>query len=307
MSAQSFCNPRKPNRKPCLSRFLWSFLASSLFLAGLTSPAKASVIFNDSFLDGERLIQALPNSSHWYTGGPSSNVSVTDGMLTFADASAGKATAMAYFNKVTLQVGQSLSLSFDYRFSQVANSDNSFMFGLYDSGGSYQTKDAVGFNNAIFNNYTGYATSGVFGNDPSGPGRDHIEARDLTGHNLLSIGTYTEGMEYLQSGAATPGQIYTASMQIARTAEGITVQSKIGNTVMIQKYTTQMFSQFDTVGVFSNGNSGTFAIDNVKLDYNGIPEPSPLFAMALFGLVVFGRSFSHKILWNRCRKWLKRR
>lgn len=262
------------------------------------------VLLNDTFADGDRTTQALPGSAHWLTGGPQTNVSVSsDTGLTFKDASAEKATAMAYFTPQDLAVGASLTLSFNYSFTQTANADNSFMFGLYNSGGSYLTKDSSSFNNKIFNNYTGYATSGVFGTDPSGPGRDHIEVRNLTGQNLLSIATYTEGTEYKQSGAATPGEIYTASMQIARTASGITVTSQIGNTTMTQTYTSSMFTKFDSVGVFSNGDTGSFTMDNVQLDYVGAPEPPVVFALAFFGVSVFGKMFGRSLRKAALKVW----
>ena len=267
-------------------------LFAFIFLTLLSARAGATVILRDTFSDGSYSNQALPGSANWYIGGPTPNMSIspTTG-LTFADASAQKATAMAYFTPTDLAVGASLKLSFNYSFTQVANADNSFMFGLYNSGGNYLSKDSsINFNNKIFENYTGYATSGVFGTDPSGLGRDHIEARNLTGDNLLSIGTYTEGNTSIQSGAATPGQIYTASMSIARTAAGVTVTSQIGNTTMTQTYTSGMFTKFDAVGVFSNGNSGSFSMDNVQLDYVGAPEPSTFYALGLFGAAVFGRT-----------------
>ena len=300
-------NARNSTRPQGIVSSFRSLLAGVLVLfLSASVPAHATLLINDSFSDGDRLSQNLPGSAHWYSGGPNSNVSVTNGMLAFANSAGGKATAMSYFNPTDLQVGQSLTLSFDYSFSQVANGDNSFMFGVYNSGDAHVTGDNINFNNAVFNNYTGYATSGVFGPDPSGPGRDHIEARDLTGRNLLSIGTYTEGTEYLQSGAATPGEIYTASMQIARTASGIVVESKIGNNTIVQKYSSEMFTKFDSVGIFANGNAGTFYLGNVTLDYTGAPEPSSFFAMFLFGMAVFGKpllrkakSHSLKSAWRR--------
>jgi hypothetical protein len=278
---------------------LWVFALGLLWALGVL-PAGATVIVDDTFSDGERVTQNAPDSLDWVTSTAGPKTTVTNGMLTLSQTGG----AMAYFNPVQLQVGDSLTLSFNYSFTQVSNADNSFMFGLYNSGGSYQTKDAVGFNNNIFTNYTGYATSGVLGTDPSGLGRDHIEVRDQAAQNLLSIGTYTEGATTLQSGAATPGQLYAASMSISRTAAGITVESKIGNTDIVQTYTTEMFTQFDSVGIFSNGDSGTFSIDNVKLDFAGAPEPSTFLAITLFGMVVFSRSLGGRQMF---RKWLPRR
>ena len=266
-------------------------------VSGLGAQAQATVLINETFSDGERLTQSQPDSLHWYTAGNSNTtVASSSAGLTFLDTTNSQAGALAYFNAVNLNVGESLTLSFNYSFQQIANGDNNFMFALYNSGGSYVSKDGTGFNSATFNSYTGYAASGVFGSDPSGPGRDHIETRDKLGNNLRSLGTYTEGKEYIQTGAATPGEIYGASLQIARTAEGITAESKIGNTVVIQKYTTELFTQFDTVGIFANGNAGVFTMNDVKLDYAGVPEPPSFWAMAFLGMVVFGRVANHKLL-----------
>lgn len=255
-----------------------------LLLSFLSVTARATVLINDTFSDGDRTSQSLPGSAHWYAGGDSSSVSVTNQALTFNSSNSG---VMAYFNAQTLSVGASLTLTFDYKFSQVSNADNAFMFGLYDSTGSQVAKDGVDFNAPTFRNYVGYATSGVFGLNPAGPGLDHIEARDINNKDLLNMDSYTEGNTAVQSGAATPSQFYTASMQISRTAAGIVVESKIGNTDMIQTYSSGMFTKFDTVGIFSNGNAGTVTMDNVHLDYMGAPEPSSVFAMALLGMFVF--------------------
>ena len=50
-----------------------------------------------------------------------------------------------------------------------------------------------------------------------------------------------------------------------------------------------MFTQFNAVGIFSNGDAGSFNLDNVKLDYSSTPEPSSIFALMLLGVTVFGR------------------
>ena len=258
------------------------------------APAKATLILNDTFSDGERATQNLPNSAHWYSGGPTPNMSVSSSGLTFRDATAGKATALAYFTPTQLQVGASLTLSFNYSFTQTATNDNSFMFGLYDSGGNYASKDSVNFGK--LDNYTGYATSGVFGTDTSVSGSDHIEARNQPTDNLLSLADYDVGTRSRQNGGATPGEIYAASMKISRTAAGITVESQIGNTTMQQTYSDSMFTTFDTIGVFApNGDAGSFTMDNIKLDYMGAPEPSSFFALGFFGLALIGKALRQSV------------
>jgi len=261
-----------------------------LTLSGIQ--AEATVILNDTFSDGDHTTQGLPASAHWYSGGPGPNMSVGSDGLTFRDANSGKATALSYFLPTELKVGESLTLSFDYKFAQTATGDNDFMFGLFNSGGEFATKDSINFKKLA--DYTGYAASGVFGLDPSTEGRAHIEVRDNADADLLAISDYTVGSRHVQSGGATPGEYYTASMQISRTAGGITVESRIGNTEMVQTYSSAMFTKFDTVGIFSNGDTGSFTLDNVKLDYAGAPEPSALFAISLFGMAVFGKMFGRK-------------
>jgi len=261
----------------------------------LGARADAVLLLNDTFSDGERLTQNLPTSARWFTGGATGTVTSSASGLTFTDTSPTKATAMAYFSPSTLSIGQSITLSFNYQFQTVANSDNAFMFGLYNSGGSRLTTDGLGFNNALFNNYTGVATSGVFGVDPSGPGRDHIEARFEGGNNLLSIGTYEEGEQYKQSGAATPGTLYAASMQVTRTAEGVTVESKVGNTDIVQNFSGTNLAKFDAVGIFSNGSTGSFTVDGVKVELTGLPEPSSFLALGFFGAMVFGGATGRKL------------
>lgn len=261
-------------------------LVMACALLRLGVPGRATILLvNDSFSDGERSTQNS-TGSQWFTGGATSNVSVTNGALNFADASGAKATILSYFSSTTLEVNQSLTLSFSYNFGQISNGDNNFMFGLYNSGGSYVTKDNTGLNSFTVGGYTGYAASGVFGNDPSGPGRDHIEVRDKVGNNLRSISFYNEGPETIQSGGATPGEWYDAVLQIARTAEGITVTSTIGTTTISQTYGPSSYATFDTVGIFDSGNTGTFALDNISVSYSGAPEPTPLGALLAMGLMI---------------------
>jgi len=273
------------------------FLGAALCCA-MALQAHATVLLNDTFADGNRTTQSLPGSAQWYVGGASSTASVSASSgLTLTQNKAGIGTAVAYFTPTALQVGATLELTFSYSFHTAAVADNNFQFGLYNSGGSHLTQDGLGFNNSLFNNYTGYATSGVFGVDPSGPGRDHIESRGLAaGNNLLSMGTYTEGKTYIQQGAATPGEIYQASMQIARTASGITVTSQIGSTQMVQQYTGTGVTQFDAVGIFSNGNTSSFTFDSVRVEVVGnAPEPSVAAGIVLLGVAGISPALRRRI------------
>ena len=86
-------------------------------------------------------------------------------------------------------------------------------------------------------------------------------------------------------------------MQITRTASGLTVVSEIGTTQIVQQFTGDSVTQFDTVGIFSNGNTGVFTFDNVDVEVvGGAPEPSTAAGMAALGMAVAGSALRRRIL-----------
>jgi hypothetical protein len=83
---------------------------------------------------------------------------------------------------------------------------------LFNSGGSRVATDNSGFNNSIFNAYSGYVAAGILGPDTSGLGRYKIAERNSTANNLLTTSSYTIlGSNIKQTGGASAGVTYNAA------------------------------------------------------------------------------------------------
>ena len=253
------------------------WLCVGFLLAVCVAPlAHSQVLVNDDFSDGERLTQNLPGSLHWYIGG-ANNASVSNGSLLLT-ADVGGSTpnsihdgTLAYFtaagSPLTLTVGQSLTLSFAYSYSNFDSGDWNFRFGFFNSGGLRTTTDNSGFNNAIFNGYTGYQATGVLGPDPSGPGRYKIAQRNLTANNLLTTTSYSIlGANVKQTAGTNLGQTYSASLTINyANATNMILTSVIAGQTLVRTNLSGLSTNFDTVGIFAPGTPGNFTISNVRI------------------------------------------
>jgi len=247
------------------------------------SPVRGAVLLNASFSDGDRLTQNLPNSARWYSGGASNNVSAASGALVFTGDSGGSSPGsihgggLAYFTAagkpISLAVGQSLTLSFNYSSSQSDSGDWDFGFGLYNSGGLRIAADNSGFNNSIFNKYTGYEAAGILGPDISGLGRYKIASRTLSGNNLLASSFYTIfGGNVKQIAGTNAGQTYAASLTLsAINATNLVLTSVIAGQTLTRTNVSGVVTNFDTVGIFAPGAPGTFTVDNVAVTVSNIP------------------------------------
>src|SRR5204862_1421764 len=79
--------------------------------------AQSNTIFSDTFADGERLTQNLPGSLAWYTGTAArNNLGVRNGALTLV-ANGSQRDVWGYFPTVTLNIGDSLTFTLDFRWT----------------------------------------------------------------------------------------------------------------------------------------------------------------------------------------------
>jgi hypothetical protein len=265
-------------------------------LVFFNAPVRGQVLLNDNFSDGERLTQTPPNSVHWFSGGLSNNVSASSDALVFSGDVGGSTPGsihgggLAYFtasgSPFSLSIGQSMTLSFDYSYSQIDSSDWHLEFGLFNSGGSRTATDNTGFNSSSFNAYNGYAAAGVLGPDPSGLGRFKIAERNLTANNLLSTLSYTIlGSNVKQTGGASAGITYNASLTIYYAdATDMTLTTVIDGETLTRTVSGALFTSFDTVGIFAPGTPGSFKFDDVNVSVISVPEPSNL-AITSIGLL----------------------
>lgn len=149
------------------TRFL-ALLSVALGTAGL---ARATVLLNDTFADGDRTTQNLPASAAFYQGGSSVNQSLDVVSQTlqysFDNTSGQLGQYVVYFtaegSPVSLNVGDKLSVSLTFSGDQIVNGADSLRIGLFDSGGSRVSADYSGVANVAFNAYTGYSFFGNMG------------------------------------------------------------------------------------------------------------------------------------------------
>jgi len=68
------------------------------------------------------------------------------------------------------------------------------------------------------------------------------------------------------------------------------VTSSIGTNQIVQQFAGDTTTQFDTVGIFSNGNTWAFTFDDVQVELvtGAAPEPSTSVVVAMLGMVVVG-------------------
>lgn len=271
-------------------------ISRALYVFGtliLVSSGHASILLDDTFANGNRTTQNLPTSAHWFSGGTTARANVTGGRLVFSGAPSGDigGGGLAYFTATgspeVLQLGQSITLSFDYSFGTTDTKDWSFGFGLFNSGGSRVTVDNTGFNAGIFKNYVGYEVAGIFGTDTSS-GRYKIAQRTGAANNLLSTSTYTVlGSGIKQTGGITPGVTYSASLIITYVnPTNIVIESMIDGQALFRTNTTGLITSFDTVGIFASDKPDSLTIDNILVDPYFVPEPSIISFIAL-GFLLF--------------------
>lgn len=272
-------------KTPASSRILASagaLGALGLFLA--PSTASSATLLDESFVVGQRLTQNLPTTAAWYSSS-STGVGDASGAL----VSSSNRHTLAYFTASgapqTLELGHELSVSFTFSLTTPVTSTGTLRFALLNSGGNRVSADNTGFNNAAFTNYTGYGTFLNLGSASAGA----VSKRNVAADQLINgNNAWTSLGSGLGTGATfTAAQNYTANFTLARTEAGVTVSISV-NGLTGYSYsltdTESPFTAFDTFVVFGATNTGGYTIDNVKIDYAPVPEPSS--AVAWSGLAV---------------------
>jgi hypothetical protein len=224
--------------------------------------AQPRTIINDTFADGERVTQALPNSLAWYTGNLArNNLGVRNGALTLV-ANGSQRDVWAYFPTVTLNVGDAVTFSLDFRWT--ATPPNISTPGLklalcYTNGQAPRAADGV----IPTGGYQGYgsftnpadASSGTNLRKRDGPAAGNATATllELTdGDVAVTWNSLRTGLNGTQQGN-TP---YTAVLKITRTgADTATVTTTLSggalgaNNTLVATDPSAIFTNFDTIGI----------------------------------------------------------
>jgi hypothetical protein len=93
------------------------FLVGLSLITATLLRGQPNTVLRDTFADGDRVTQNLPASAAWYTGNDARlNLGVRNGALTLV-ANGRQRDVWAYFPTVTLNVGDSLTFTVDFRWT----------------------------------------------------------------------------------------------------------------------------------------------------------------------------------------------
>lgn len=258
----------------------WSF--NIVLALVLVSSANATVLFNDTFSDGDRTDGGLPSSGKWILSGSGTLSSVVADNALVSQSSASSFAIVSAFNSQTLAVGETIALSFSVTLDfNGSASTAAFRLGLFNSGGAFPTVDSAGTNGAdpAFNGWLGYNFWTPYG---AITGDTNFRER-VTGDNILfgtSANPSRSSLAYTSSSVVN-GTVYQGSFRLTNNGTSLTVAANFGSTVQTWTDTSPSTITFDSLGFFAGGTpigNGSFTLDDVKVEV--IPEPaSILFAM----------------------------
>jgi len=258
-------------------------LVTSIVLAA-SVPAMATVLVSDPFTDGGRTNGAdALDIAWWQTGGTGplamfavQNDPSTSSNALFRDPNGGFSSFIGFFGATaqSLAVGDSISLSFDVRFTTLPPAtNNTFRFGLYNSQGTQQLDDAPGstptFNGRVGD--AGYYAGLNFGT------ASNLSAffREVDTGGVLVGGAEVVGVGTNFASVVVDLLPHNLRLIVSRTAVGLDLSYSYDNgTPVVRSDTTPITTAFDTI-VIGQGNAvNPFYIDNVNVVYTPIPEPT---------------------------------
>lgn len=275
--------------------------ASTLLIASLAaiSAASAQIVttnLNETFAtDGNitNTTQNLPGGAAWYSANNAADANISGNVLTFGNiTNTAYSGALAYFTTAGSYVsltneGDSISVSFNYRYATNDNRDGGFRFGLYSSGGSRVTQNSNTFNNiGSFSNWTGYITRSVFGTN--GINRAGVAERTngSTAQAIFTGATTTLTNLNVANSSATNTWL-SASMTLTLTNSSIVIMSSVaGQNFYATDSITPLRTSFDSLAIGSAAPIGSFDIDNVLITSSTIPEPTTVAMLGLSGLAL---------------------
>lgn len=263
-------------------RTAWVFGVLGVFAM---ATVQADIVLNDSFSDASRANQSLPDSARWASMRATADAYVSsDGLLVGTNNTSGTGF-LSYFAQpqLTLSIGQSVQLSFDYQFAATNHGDGTFRVNLFNSGGVRTTNDNTGFNNAVFNGWTGYGFAGQFGTN--GALRYRVVERSIAANNLLSGAAYSIGNSAVQTNGSQVATWYTATLTLDYlSASSMRYTANLAGQTLSATDTVSLVTSFDAVSI-SGGANGWMAVDNVTVTV--VPEPSVALLLTS-GLLAFG-------------------
>lgn len=290
------------------------FLLAVATACSLVATAQAQALLDTSFSDGALGPQNLPSAGQWFYSAEG-RLSATPGNLTMNTNNGSEfAMALVYFtdpgsggahNPILLDVGQQLTLSMTFTASGIDSTRGFFRFGLFNSNGNRYTDPdtGTGTGSTTNSNYRGYGSFYNIGTgtsqdgEPNGTGS--ISKRTGSANGLINVGSSWTGVAENSRLAMQNSTAYTATLAIARTAEGVIVtQSIVGGSLNYFHSgidSENPFISFDTLAIAtSSAFADTLDITSVNIALTQIPEASTT-AATLAGVLLAGILLRHRL------------
>jgi hypothetical protein len=276
-----------------------SRLALVFSLTLSASHATTVLYVDDPFTDGGATNGADAKDIAWYvnnTTGASSSVAV-DAVIGTGNAL--RMTATQSFRKfigvfgasVTILQGETLQLSFDYRFHETANLANGLRFGLFNNGGTSATADNAAGDSDNFG-YGGATNPGATSTTGTRVAYEAAGDAVLGGTAPGALVFFGSSGDSVDSGTISKGTVFFSitrnlddSISLSSSINGQTAASG----TLASPATSPEFLNygFNEVAIGVGGTAADFSIDNVLVQV--VPEPSAALLGGLGALFLLRR------------------
>jgi pectate lyase len=291
------------SKQPFMTFQPFSFIRRELqifaLLLLLPATAYSQILLDDTFADGSRSIQNLPNESAWYVSS-SGSWTTTPGSMSLAMGSTAVLGVTSFApnssSPISLSVGDTLTASIKFTFNGVAspNTSGGFRIGLFDLSDStlspkWPTGDLSG-NSGEGSGVAGYALFQSMGTSFNNSNPMNLEKRTTTSDSSLlgTSGDYTSlgagpGNTSAFSGFAA-GTQYVLQLSVTRSNSTTLVISSTwqnatnSNSSMTWSVTDASATSFnfDTIGFrpsAASSTASTIAFNEVTIDYVSAGAP----------------------------------
>jgi uncharacterized protein affecting Mg2+/Co2+ transport len=266
--------------------FTAGFADSTVASAVITIDTSFALALDDTFSDGDRTDGADPLDSQWRL--MSNVVPTTAGVVDGAFKMERTTSTSVGFNPhpvttfptQTLAIGQTITMSFDFRSLGGAGA-TAIRFGLYNSGGTNLGAD-IATNpvnpGTVFQNDLGYS---VFAPHQGTQPITLYSRPANTTNNTLQIATAANTTVIGSQAPASPtntSTVYSAGLSLERTSGGYNYTVTYAGTTFSGSTAIVNTTSFNTLSVFAiTGQNQAFTLDNVRVS---VATPPPANALA---------------------------
>jgi hypothetical protein len=269
-------------KNPSPRRLLHSALASATIATAAADPV---ILLQETFPANSRSTQNLPGSAQWLLARSASPSGISNGAwsITALNETARSFFGLAYFtasgSPLELKVGDSLTLAFQASVSNASGGGQGLRFGFFHSKGARLTGDISTTSSTTLNGYSGYGVFSDFKSSPSATGSLQIMRRP-GGADALFTGQAVGGFTIIGASGTAPSvaaaSFERVTLKLKRINEtSVEITTTVAGTALVRTDSTLNLTTFDSVSIFSDGNSGTVSLRDITVALGDLPEPPP--------------------------------